>query len=1511
MTKSHDDHIIKDGVNHGYSIRVGKQLPKNSANLAYVHTPEITPSNSLHMIDRSSFINENYGGDIVSQELAVFPDQDFLLRELDGDYKFPTSDMVITDEYSIPKSKQEKAKPLYYQAEVKGLFDVTGAAVYDYLGGYVDSVISKPKNFSEFMSPKPDVLLYLGNKIKVTRLDGSTLANGQDYKIKLIQQSGENIPKNAYRMIIYTNFRGNNNETYLVRYEKYEPNGRHVADFTEVLNAYPFFQRLDKSEIVSLVNNQKMDGEWNPALDNKSFAIEETDSGDYVAYAPSQVIIADQNGSKPSEQFKYRITAMLEGKFDDYNRGVARIGIVNLNNNVPNAENLGGMIKKLHESPLRPKYLDFINPHPPEGISNKEIPDYWKVDLTIHHELLQDYDIIFLVGYGVYDMQEYTEYLRRYLAAGGKIWIDNNGTGINALKLRNFLTNIEFSSSESNPGDKKSATRTGEASYSLGRYHNINADVVKVGYPGIDPKIVYGPGESETAWTPIVRYANNSYALATKEAQGKGRVFISNCGVAKAALHDSLSGDITTKIIMNVLLSCAERKWIQTPWLYDYVFHRANLFEEEYTNGTEQIYFDDANDFNESEIIAKKIIAPSVKDAIIPYIDPQHYNAKGMFRIELDASNLQFVKNSEFEAGNTSGKSEWLMTEEEAIPGWKAYINGDGYLGHVSDVVQRGSRSVKIAGPTTGTGSHIYWSQKKQINETGTYELSAWIKTVNVLSDTALGMTVAVYVDNVKRVTSIPIVGTQDWQKVSVTFGVTEPKEFEFRFGFTDGRGLGTAWSDEITLTKHGSVYMTPENDGSKQLYAYTVKPSNNSFDFQSEGFARSEITTYDRYVEAIGRIKAFTYRWSNTENKYVKLYSDITSSTRIRIRKSEGMANLGLVTNLLPGLPEGQAWSDRNKIFFEFSIEAASEADMDTAKKNNDYLFINGGFFNTEVGRFTKERDGKHIVAHDEIYNPQDEESTNNFILQAWTSYTTLRATRRRYSILLDHKEKISLAYPSTIDERDSWYVRIKNGRFTTKKMEYKRFVDYYQNKPFHNHVSYWNHFTYSIPEYDRQVFSPSKGIKRIKEESAEYVNENTIRVQNSPMYVKSNSYTEEPAKKVIDAKYEQGETRYYKLPTGNISKNKPVRVFVKVLGAFEFVEYVDRFDIDYDNGVISFATGIDAEVRVSFESENIQVIKRRYQNNTATEVQLTTYDKKTFLSSHRNWLAFPTPKIYFEANGEKEIVPVGSYRVDYETGSVSFMEEMNRPVLASFTYSMNEILRIRDYDIQNGFIYLESPITFKDDLYVDYFYEEQYLEYRGYYDEEHRRFIKLDLNPTEGHSCTIRTVKEDRYNGKIVVFDDVPTSKLINKEVYLYILPHKESSDIINTETIRHCFTKREWLMIEKTTPQALLLGIIHVREAVTVDDVTVMDARLRGGGLKAGITKQQIENKSVPSTSYWDVSPFDGIAYNSNGVLLIKIPKSVLSKNGGQFSQLQVIDIIRKLVAFGIYYDIEYVD
>jgi hypothetical protein len=56
---------------------------------------------------------------------------------------------------------------------------------------------------------------------------------------------------------------------------------------------------------------------------------------------------------------------------------------------------------------------------------------------------------------------------------------------------------------------------------------------------------------------------------------------------------------------------------------------------------------------------------------------------------------------------------------------------------------------------------------------------------------------------------------------------------------------------------------------------------------------------------------------------------------------------------------------------------------------------------------------------------------------------------------------------------------------------------------------------------------------------------------------------------------------------------------------------------------------------------------------------------------------------------------------------------------------------------------------------------------------------------------------------------------------------------------------------------------------------------------------------------------MSAWDGIAYQSNGDVTIRIPRRVLKEYGGNFTTANVLDIVNKNAAYGTYQIIEYYD
>ncbi|MDK2600671.1 hypothetical protein QO179_24565 [Bacillus stercoris] len=817
---------------------------------------------------------------------------------------------------------------------------------------------------------------------------------------------------------------------------------------------------------------------------------------------------------------------------------------------------------------------------------------------------------------------------------------------------------------------------------------------------------------------------------------------------------------------------------------------------------------------------------------------------------------------------------------------------------HINNSSQRGNKAIQIEVPDSALGSQSFWANNTETLVAGSYRATVWMKVTDVSGISTSGATIGVYAtDGTKIMNATPIIGTRDWVEISVDFSLSTSQAVEIRVGFVDGNGTGTITIDYLTLNSIGSVYMTPKNDGTNSLYAYAVKPRGETFDLRTQGFSTADITTYDPEIEVTYTIRAFVYSWDNYAGRYMRLYGNSVTETK-KIRRSDGIVSFSSLSTMLPPLNGGADWADKNDVYYEVYLGADDGTD-------NDSRFVNLEIYDTQTGKYYYNKDGELIIKYMDLFYNQE---NKNVLLQARTNYYTIRATKRRYGVMVQPENKIELDFPSTLDNRDCWYIRVKNGSFVKKEMSYndiKELIAYDARFYELQQRLYGTHY-YSLPEYNRQVFKPSIGIKRVEQETAEYVNDNTIKVQNYPLYVRQGSVRKELVKKVDD------NGLVYQAANGDWSKDFMPRVYLDENMNGDEVEIFDGFDFDYKNGLIIFEEKQNGTIKVDYDYNNLEVWKRTYNNVRIYNEELISTDKRSFVAKNSNWLQFPNPiiKIVPYDGGEEKIVPVTSYTIDYQAGLVTFKEDVGSRVLADYTRSTDKRLDIRDYDTQNGYIYLKDEIDFKNEIYVNYYHEEEYLEYRGYYDSDLSQFIHLDLNPSEGHYCTMPVVRTDLNTGvTFTSWELVPTSKLMNKEVYLYIVPHKDSFGNYNEHTVRHCYSLRDWQSIQKTNPAAMILGVIHLREHTNINEAVVMDARSKGGGLKETIKDVQMQKVQPQSTSYWDMETWDGTAYYKNGVVIISVPKKVLKTEGGQFTEKEVRDMIGKHIAYGIYYIVEF--
>ena len=261
-----------------------------------------------------------------------------------------------------------------------------------------------------------------------------------------------------------------------------------------------------------------------------------------------------------------------------------------------------------------------------------------------------------------------------------------------------------------------------------------------------------------------------------------------------------------------------------------------------------------------------------------------------------------------------------------------------------------------------------------------------------------------------------------------------------------------------------------------------------------------------------------------------------------------------------------------------------------------------------------------------------------------------------------------------------------------------------------------------------------------------------------------------------------------------------------------------------------------------------------------------------------------------------------------------VDFDQNGQRIITNLTVTSDGKEIKVADYNAAAGIVYLAEHIDHTTDIRVDYTYKNSWYEYRGYYDESKDYFVHLDLNPFEGH-----TYSAYQSNNTYV---ERPTKELFNQVIYLYIRPAETrrlnpNGQYVMVPGSRQIYTLFHRIGRELTesdpmyTEQVQKLAKIYVKPNSNRSDITVIDTRQRGGGLKESISQDLIDKFEPEANYYWDIGFLDGKAYPGNSVVIVRLPKTILKEHGGRFTESEVEAAVDKHIAFGSYYIIEYVD
>jgi len=213
---------------------------------------------------------------------------------------------------------------------------------------------------------------------------------------------------------------------------------------------------------------------------------------------------------------------------------------------------------------------------------------------------------------------------------------------------------------------------------------------------------------------------------------------------------------------------------------------------------------------------------------------------------------------------------------------------------------------------------------------------------------------------------------------------------------------------------------------------------------------------------------------------------------------------------------------------------------------------------------------------------------------------------------------------------------------------------------------------------------------------------------------------------------------------------------------------------------------------------------------------------------------------------------------------------------------------------------------------------------------------FINPIISSNEKLTKVDYTIKQSGIGVMRVNSDAIPINPFLNKDtvkinkpLYIYLKPKEiykqsniqsqpgEVSASVMVPTIVEEYTNDSLINFTYNNnifnpddaldydPFAVLIGVIYVINTFNDDNFLWTDLRVKGGGVTANTTTNNVVDKIPMAQSYWDVYPALGEAYPKAGYVIIKIP-NLVKKNFANPNE--VYDIIRRNITAGVVFELQ---
>jgi hypothetical protein len=190
-------------------------------------------------------------------------------------------------------------------------------------------------------------------------------------------------------------------------------------------------------------------------------------------------------------------------------------------------------------------------------------------------------------------------------------------------------------------------------------------------------------------------------------------------------------------------------------------------------------------------------------------------------------------------------------------------------------------------------------------------------------------------------------------------------------------------------------------------------------------------------------------------------------------------------------------------------------------------------------------------------------------------------------------------------------------------------------------------------------------------------------------------------------------------------------------------------------------------------------------------------------------------------------------------------------------------------------------------------------------------------------GQNSTIKRAPNSYLKNDEVYWAFDNENKLTNNKIRLY------NPNLLNGQPIMITYTISDKMKLSKTNKESsifhsykkiskeicelngyILLGETYCFPNSTINDIEVIDARTRGGGITNKIDDDIRRIIEPESDSYWDIGFWDGENFQQKA-LCFRFNKCILKENGGKVTINEIKESIEKHIEAGTEYIIEFYD